>query len=184
MKTGKLSGRDVFLLIVLVVLLVGVGYYMWFLTPLKAELSDVSNQCADLDMQISGSQAKVAAMDQMQAELDELRQLPASELTEIAPFDNAQTVMMELDSILSSSNEYALSFSEPSIDANGFVRRAVNLNFSAESYKEAKTIIENLSDCHWRCLIGNLSMSSDGDVLDGAVRVSAVMTFFESTEIE
>ena len=44
MNKSKLSGREAVRLVVMVVLLIGVVYYMGFYKPLQAELSSISVQ--------------------------------------------------------------------------------------------------------------------------------------------
>ena len=52
MKKGKLSPREAGMLVVLVVLLIGVVYYMGFYTPLQAEMSNIAAQSNDCDDQM------------------------------------------------------------------------------------------------------------------------------------
>ena len=118
----------------------------------------------------------------MQAELDEIFARPKDEITEIAPFDNKEVVLSQLNGILQRSEEYSLNFAEPSIQDDGTVRRNVAMNFRCVDYKSAKSIIKSLTDSQWRCLVSNLSVSSSGDLMAGSVQVNATITFFESTK--
>ena len=67
MRNRALSTREILLLLFLVVLLVGVGYYLFFYQPLQAELADLANQSSELDGEIQVAAAKAASMDSMQA---------------------------------------------------------------------------------------------------------------------
>lgn len=183
MKKKSLSVRDILFLVILLVLLIGVVYYMAFLTPLKADLTKIANQSAALDTQIMTADAKIASMDKMQAELDEIHSRPANEVTEVAPYDNAKVVMNDLNGILSQSLEYKLTFSDPKIDNNGIVRRTVNMSFRCEDYASAIKIIDDLSSSHWRCLLTNVSVDGGEDINEGEVVVGATITFFESTNL-
>ena len=87
MKKSKLTARESLMLVFLVVLLIGVGYYMGFYTPLQNEMASIATQSAETDTLITTSMTKVAKMDEMQAELDEIFARPAEEITEIAPYD-------------------------------------------------------------------------------------------------
>lgn len=183
MKKTAISAREIFMLLVLVVLVVGVVYYMAFYTPLQDELAMISSQSANIDMQIASSTAKISQMEKMQAELDEIFARPKDEITEIAPFDNKEVVLSQLNGILQRSEEYSLNFAEPSIQDDGTVRRNVAMNFRCVDYKSAKSIIKSLTDSQWRCLVSNLSVSSSGDLMAGSVQVNATITFFESTKL-
>jgi len=183
MKKSKISTRDLLMLTVLAVLIIGVVYYMSFYTPLQQELSDLATQAADVDAQINVVTTKIASMDAMQRELDEIFARPEDEITEIAPYDNKEVVLNQLNGILQRSDNYNLSFADPSVQADGTVRRNVSMSFSCPDYDSAKSIIEDLSNCQWRCLVSNLSISGGGDIMDGAVQVSATITFFESINL-
>lgn len=210
MTNRGLSARDRFLLIFLVVILIGVCYYLFFYKPLQADLQHIATQSSETDLLIQTSMAKVSSMDGMQKELDEIFSRPESEITEIAPFDNAKVVMSQLNGILSASEEYKLSFQDPVIEDNGTVRRNVSMEFLCKDYNSAKAITKSLSASHWRCLINSLSIATSDDgrvflrgqeedpdaaaeeadedvVYDGImsmpVTVKATIVFFESTNI-
>ena len=57
MKKNKLTARESLMLVFLVVLLIGVGYYMGFYTPLQKELASIAAQSNDIDTQITTSMA-------------------------------------------------------------------------------------------------------------------------------
>ena len=183
MKKSKLSGKDGILLLFLGILLIGVIYYLTFYSPLQKELTELSNQSVEVDSQIDIASAKVVSMNSMQTEVDEILSRPADQITEIAPYDNAKVVMTELNSILSRSLEYKLTFSDPRIENNGTVRRSVSLSFTCDSYATAKSIISDLAGSRWRCLITSLSVNSNGSIAEEPVAVTASITFFESTNL-
>lgn len=183
MKKSKISTRELIMLVLLMVLIIGVAYYMGFYTPLQQELADLESQSAAVDAQVNAATAKIASMDTMQRELDEIFARPADEITEIAPYDNKEVVLSQLNGILQRSENYNLSFADPTIQADGIVRRNVSMTFSCPDYDSAKSIIQELNDCQWRCLVSNLSISGGGDIMSGSVQVSATITFFESTNL-
>ena len=184
MKNKKLSARELVLVIILAVLLIGVCYYMFYYTPLQNELQDISNQSAEVDSQISVASAKLGSMSAMQEELDEVFARPESEITEIAPYDNAKVVMSELNGILGHSKNYKLTFTDPVIEDDGTVRRTVSMNFKCDNYSSAKQIIGNLSSSRWRCLMKNVSVGAEENIRAEEVNCSATIVFFESTKLE
>ena len=188
MKSTRFSGKDVTLLVILLILLLAVGYYMGFYKPLQAEIAQMNTQCVEIAENIAGRQAEINSMTSMQKEVEEVLARPADQITEIAPYDNSKVVMNDLNNILSRSLDYRLSFQEPRIEKDGTVRRTVEMSFSCADYNAAKAIIEKLAGNHWRCLISNLSMNADsaaatGSVQTDGVNVSASIVFFESTQI-
>ena len=184
MKNKKLSAKELILVVFLVVLLAGVSYYMFYYTPLQEEMEQISSQSVEVDDQTTVATAKLASMSRMQKELDEIFAKPQSEITEIAPYDNAKVIMNELNGILSRSINYKLTFADPVIGKDGTVRRTVSMNFNCSNYTAAKQIISNLTSGHWRCLMKNVSISSDTNVRTEEVVCSATIVFFESTNIQ
>lgn len=182
MKKAKLSVREIVLLVLLAVLLIGLWYYMGFYTPLQQELISLDAQSASLDNQILSATSKLQSMAAMQQELDEILARPENEITEIAPYDNKEVVLNELNGILYGT-DYSLTFSDPQIQSDGTVRRVVTMTFQCDHYTMAKNIITALVHNQWRCLVGNLSISSSDNVMTDQVRVSATITFFESTKL-
>lgn len=184
MKKAKISTREILMLILLTVLVVGASYYMGFYTPLQQELNNLAEEAASIDSLITISSSQVSAMNTMQSELDEIFARPEEEITEIAPYDNKEVVFNQLNGILQLSDNYNLSFADPTVQEDGTVRRNVSMSFSCPDYASAKSILEALNDSHWRCLISNLSVSGGGNVMDGPVQISASITFFESTNLQ
>lgn len=189
MANTRISPRDTILIAVLVIILVGVLYYMLFYSPLQNELDQLALQSSELDTTIAVTAQKVGSMDAMQAELDEIFSRPASEITEIAPYDNAKTMMNFLNGILSRGNEYELSTPDPNITEDGMVRRTVNLSFTCDDYATAKSMLKDLSSWNYRCLLKDVVISAKseseegGGIANGVVTVTATMTFFESQKI-
>ena len=182
MKKAKLSLRETVMLVFLVVLLVGVGYYMGFYTPLQEDMTSIAAQSADCDSQITTSMTKITKMDEMQAELDEIFARPADEITEIAPYDNKEVVLNQLYGILGQANDYSLNFTDPDVQDDGTVRRNISMSFRCADYASAKAIIRDLTDSQWRCLVSNLAITSENEnMMENGVTVTATITFFEHT---
>ncbi len=182
MKKSKLTAREGAMLILLVVLVVGVAYYMGFYTPLQEELTSIANQTVDTEMQVTTALSKVGKMNAMQEELDEILSRPEDEITEIAPYDNKEVVLNQLYGILGRTADYSLNFTDPAVGSDGTVRRNISMTFYCESYEAAKAVIEDLTDSQWRCLVSNLAIVAEEDnVLENPVTVTATITFFEHT---
>ena len=184
MKKAKLTARESVMLVFLVVLLVGVGYYMGFYTPLQNDLSSIAMRSAETDTAITTAMTKVKKMNDMQAELDEIFARPADEITEIAPYDNKEVVLNQLYGILGRTRDYSLNFTDPEVQDDGTVRRNISMSFNYDSYKAAKNVIRDLTDSQWRCLVSTLSVAcQDGDVMQYGVTVTATSTFVEHTDL-
>ena len=182
MKKSKLTARESLMLVFLVVLLIGVGYYMGFYTPLQNEMASIAMRSAETDTAITTAMTKVKKMNDMQAELDEIFARPADEITEIAPYDNKEVVLNQLYGILGRTRDYSLNFTDPEVQDDGTVRRNISMKFHCDSYQAAQEVIRDLTDSNWRCLVSTLAISCDErDMMQYGVDVSATITFFEHT---
>ena len=181
MKKSKLSPRETAMLIFLAVLLIGVAYYLGFYTPLQNDLASIASQSIEADTAITTSMAKVAKMNTMQEELDQILARPAEELTEIAPYDNKEVVLTQLYGILGRTQDYSLDFTDPEVQDDGTVRRNISMAFTCANYTAAKAVIKDLTDSQWRCLVSNLAISGEENMMTDPVKVTATITFFEHT---
>lgn len=174
----KLSRREWLIGAVLLALFLGAAYHMGFYAPLQKELAAIEIQTQALDEQLEAAAAQVAQMEQMRAELENtLFQ------SEVAPYDNKEAVLHQLNRILNKSEEYHLTFLEPVISADGMVRRGVVMDFTCADFASAQAVIAQLTGGPWRCLVGNLALTGTPDVMSGPVHISATATFFENTRL-
>ncbi len=183
MKKSKLSIREIVMLVLLAALLIGLWYYLGFYKPLQEEIADLKVQSSAVDGELTTAMANLESMNKMQEELDAILARPKNEISEIAPYDNKEVVLSELNGILYGT-DYSLTFAEPQIQDDGIVRRVVSMSFRCNNYEAAKNIVTALAQNQWRCLVGNLSLSSADNVMTDEVKVSATITFFESTELQ
>jgi cyanate lyase len=97
----------------------------------------------------------------------------------MAPYDNVQQVMVMLNSILGQTEEYSLTFGTVSQEeGNGsVVRRPISLRFRSSSYDAAKAILQQLHDSDLRCMLDDVSISTETG--GQGVTVTAVLVFFE-----
>lgn len=183
MKLTKLSTRELVLLALLLLIALGAWYYMGFLMPLQNDMIALESQYDSIRASASLAQQQINSMNKKKAELDAILSESNGEPTEIAPYDNKEIVLNELNAILYGT-DYTLTFAEPDIQEDGIVRRVVSMNFRCNNYENAKEIVTALAGNRWRCLVGNLSMSSTDNLMTDEVQVAATITFFESTKLE
>ena len=181
---SKSTLKEKLLIGFLVVLILGVSYYLLFYKPYQADLTNLAMKSSDLDNQQTVALANVESMKTMQEELDAILAQPADKITEIAKFDNAKTVMTELETILSNSLEYRVNFTNPVKESNGLVRRSVKVSFSAQNYEAAKAMLKSLTGCHWRCLLESVNVDCGTGEGENEVVVQANIIFYESENVE
>lgn len=170
-----LSAREKFLLCVLLVVALVSAYLALFYGPVTTKMTEVDEQLGQTEDQLLESQIKVTRLEKMNKELEELNE-GGGPLIGLARYDNLQSVIVELNGILSQTSQYSLDFG--TVDTSQpIVRRNITLNFSAGSYEQAKTVLRELHDCKYRCLLSAFTINDQNR--SGKVQVSVTMTFFE-----
>lgn len=154
-------------------------WYFGFQLPLDRELADIAAQTAALEAQITGGAEAAAAMNAMEAALAAADpNAPA-----VAPYDNLDGVLAQLNNALAAASAYSLRFSDPAVGRDGSVRRSVVLQFSCGSFSEAKEILRLLTDGPWLCNVSGLTLRAPSGLGDSPLSASVTVTFFESTKL-
>lgn len=162
----------------LLFLLLALLWFFGFRLPMNRELADIAARTVALDTQIAEGAGPAAAMNAMEAAL------AASDPNgpAVAPYDNLEGVLAQLNAALEGTAEYSLRFSDPAAGKDGAVRRSVVLQFSCGSFEQAREILQQLTDGPWLCRIGGLTLRAT-DLRTGPLTASATITFYESTRI-
>ena len=175
----KLSIRERVLLLLLAVTAAVSGYVLLFYLPttqrlvsLKAQISQTEELAAHLDARLASQQQMEKKLEQLSTQDVLIPYMPA--------YDNLQAVMVELDTILASCQEYSLSFQGEQGDEHVFYRR-VSIPFSCSTYEQAQEILQKLHDSAIRGLLEDIQVSQQEN---GTVAVSATITFFEYCSAE
>ena len=170
----KLSLRERVLLVLLAILAVVSGYVLLFYLPTTQRMESLHAQIAqaqELEAQLG---ARLATQQQMEQELEQLS-AQGAQAPYMPAYDNLQAVMVELNTILASCQEYSISFQGEQGEDPVFYRR-VSIPFTCGSYEQAREILQKLHDSALRGLLGDLQLSQQEN---GTVTVSATITFFE-----
>lgn len=155
----RLTAREVTLLIILLVLLLFAAYYLLFYLPTQQELDDLQAQTVETESIIEAEQMRLARKQEMERELAEVFEKDPDPVS-MAPFDNSRNVMHQLNSILSAASDYSLNFSAASPGESGdFVRRDISMNFTCLNYTAARSILQQLHDSRYRCMLDSVSVT-------------------------
>lgn len=172
----RMTARELVLLGILAAILLASCYVMLFYLPVTAELERLANEIELCRTQLTAAQQRAEEKQRMERELEELLSQPEPPL-EMPAYDNLQQVMFELNAILASTEEYALSFG--TVDAGeSIVHRRISLSFTSGSYDQAKAVLQQLHDSMYRCMLDDLRLSLPSGQRDG-VTVSGSIVFFE-----
>ena len=170
----SLTARKWILLGLLGVVALVSGYVMLFYMPMTAR-----RDAAREETELCRLQAEAA-----QVRLEEKRRMEREELfagegepVRLADYDNLQPVMLELNTVLSGTEDYSLSFG--TVDTSRtIVRRSISLSFTSGSYEAARATLRQLCGSAYRCLLDSVDLSIGGEN-GGSVSVNGVLLFFE-----
>ena len=190
--TPKEKLTFVFLALVVVLAL----WYLLFFSPTKASIAELQGDQAagtrgkvgELEDQKQMVQTQIAVFKKWQEELGIDINSQSDDFAKIADYNNIRELTAELNAILADSTSFSMSFAQivtPDQMEKDCYRRNVNLNFMANNYVTARSILKKLNDCRYGCLLQDVTItetkSSSGD---NAVAVTATLSFFEYSKRE
>ncbi|MBO7676722.1 MAG: hypothetical protein J6S49_04335 [Erysipelotrichaceae bacterium] len=173
------SIREKILLLVCVLVGLGIFYYeviyRSFQNSMEAyDISKIQDQTIIL-------QAQVSRKKMMEQYLIDHKDDTYGEL---ALYNNLSKEISELARIFDGIDNLSISWSDPTL-LNKTVRRNANVSFSVVGYEKVVELVKAINSCRYRCLISDLSISTNRDrVLDeySTVSVRIVITFFETVD--
>lgn len=176
----EFTTREKVLLLVLAVVLLAVGYFRFFLTPIQNEINTQQQRQEELTNSILLEQTKLQQLEMMQEKVDKIKASGTVPDAEVPNYDNIEKVMLQLNGILAQAQEYNLAFGEISDENDGILSRPVELSFVTDSYASAREIINQLYQCPYRCAVSDISEQAEKDLSsDSTIRVDLTVTFYE-----
>ena len=184
MLKRKFTVRETVLLLFMSILFLGIFYYLLVASPVNEEISKCSSQQVPVEDDISTELIKASRKKKM---LDEMEQSAGEPQGELKPYNNLNDEMRELYQALEEAESYNISFSEARASGT-IVRRDISIAFQAGSYEQVRTILRNMANSQFRCIIKDMDISassgrgeSRGMASAGAVTVSVMITYYETT---
>ncbi len=179
----NLKKSEEIVLLLLAAALIGLFYYQFVYKGLQE--ARVQYDTSVLETELSAYQTKAASMRKMQ------EQIESGKLTSdgvVATYNNQKQEIIALNNIFENAETFKLSFQDPTAySGDTTVRRELQITFEAGSYASAKSMLESLYHCEYRCLLQDITITpsgrsntSSGSLSDGPVEVSATVTFYET----
>ena len=172
----KLTSREWMLLGVLAVLAVVSAYVAFFYMPMTSARDAALAEAQSCEEQNAALQIRLEEKKRMERELEEIFNRDAHPLG-LPDYDNLKPVIIELNGVLASTENYSLSFATVD-DSQSVVRREIAISFTCGSYDAAKDVLQRLHDSLYRCMLNNVSISLGRDSSD-SVYVSGSIVYFE-----
>ena len=172
----EFTTREKILLLVLAILLVLVVYYYLVDMPFRSQKETLTAEMQTLQVDYDTTHAKYLEYLRMKQDMEQVTE----ETSIMASYNNRSEEIAFLDRLFRNTLQYSVGFSPVTVEGDQ-IRRAFTVSFTAKSYDQAVKILEKLADCHYRCIISDISCSGSGDAaLDGAVTVSCGAVFYET----
>ena len=170
------TSREKALLVVLIIMLIGIGYFKLLLEPINDQVSQYQMDTQAEQDEIVQNTVVLAKQREMESELKEIK--ASGDAVPLPSYDNSDAMLTELNLILSTATDYSLTFGTPTTleDSSYILWRPVTLVFTASSYTQARSIIDLM---HASVNINQISDLSITFNSSGGVRVTATVSYFE-----
>lgn len=180
MLNRKFTLRETILILIATILALGIFYYQVIVKDYNEAkvIYNVSSLEDELTVLSAKASRKKTMEDYIEKHNDEV-------VGEVAVYNNLANEIDALASVLNENVEnVSINWNEPTL-SNKTVRRNANITFNASSYSIAKQIVKDIANLQYRCIVTQLSMSTDSDTSlnrTDKVSVSMTVTFYETTE--
>lgn len=181
LKKYILSRTQKIVLLLFVIILIAAGYYAGFYLPVQRRIQAADT--TDLEAQIQMEQVKSKQIQQMKKEIDENK---ASNAPMVPAYNHFKEETEELNRIFADAYNFSFQYSEPKVDGMQ-IRRAMNISFTADSFDHAVSMLHEVVEGSYRCLIEDLSIQDDEDLEDEElkdIRIHPVAVTFQLTYFE
>ncbi len=167
-----MTPRDRALLIILLVVVAALCAYQYlFRLPTEEKMANYQSEIAAVEDSMILSEAKLAQLRQMEAELAAIFAAEDTTVKEMPTYDNSRNVMQDLHMILANVLRYDLNFAEVSIEGE-IAHRDIDLEFLCGSYEEVKSVLVAIHSGKYRCALKDLSLTQTGDGYQASVRIT------------
>ena len=180
------STREKFMLVVLGLIAIGFAWYQFLYTPIQNKIADIEAQTQETQDEILMRQTVAATMESQQAAIAQWEAEGVKPMF-LPAFDNTQQLMAFLNGTLSATDNYSMSFDNPSIADDGTVHRLGTITFTIEDYKSARSVVEAIARGPYPCKVSALGVADktvDSSNGSGDVSVNMQVTFFERITAE
>ena len=172
------STREKILMLILVLLLLGLGYYRFIDQPVREAIVQSEAERETLQTELLILQNRAAALSRMQIELNDMSE--SGSLSRMGSYNNSKDELALLNDILRDTQQYTISFSNVTRDGNQ-IRRNFALQFAVADYAGMQRAIQRLTESEYRCLIGDVScVTAVSGSSAGTLTVNATATFYET----
>lgn len=180
------SLREKILLGVLILLILAALYYFAVQLPVSDGLQKAQAMIEETELNNTILQSKAQKLQKMKSELTQIKE--SGNAAVVPEYDNLYNEISFLNKTLEKATNFQLNFDDLKMDEDSnVIRRTGRMEFTCNSYADAKEIVCNLENCPYLCRVSSLviSVSEDYqkdkslDIMSVPVDVKLTGTFFE-----
>lgn len=174
MMSRQLTAKELVLVVVLGVFLLGLAYYKFVYINIQDALASARAEESSLQTEVEAAQVRAGRIKQMQNELEGYKSTGV--VTKMGSYNSSKPETAFLNTVLAGVDDYNIHFDDVTRDGNQ-IRRNFSLQYRTSSYDGAKRIMKELTSGEYRCLIGDVNCSVD---TNGSTTISLDGTFYET----
>lgn len=181
MKLNKLSAQAKLIIIAVLIILIGVGYYFLVFKAYNTKEEKIKSDITAMQGKIDAENTKIAGINKRKKDIEQGKALGSI----VFPADNSNTEAAFLSSVIkrnATTGSYSIGGAQKS---ETYVRRNVSVSCVSPSDAQARAVLDEISSSGLRNIITNVSMTASGKngfSSDGDVSCSFTVTFIESVK--
>ena len=183
MLSYTFSTREKIMLVVFGVALLAIAWYQFVFVNIQNQIISVESQISATEDQLQAFQTRAANLDKMREIVEKYKE-QGVEPTLLPQYDNTQSLMAYLHSVLSAAQSYDMSFDNPGLSKDdGTVHRSGTIRFNVGSYEDARKMVESIAHGPYPCQVDALSIGSKKSRRSNeavAFTANVQLTFFEN----
>ena len=173
----EFSFREKVLIVILVVIVIVLGFIVFIRRPISESTTEAQNRISELETENTLLLAQAAKYTDMADEIEKIQE--ESGPSYLPSYNNSKEEVNFLNSILSKADTYTVSFTKVTRNSN-LIRRSFSVNYTASTYDQAMDILKELDQCEYRCILGEVNVSSSTTKNVTTYAVATVGTFYET----
>lgn len=182
MLTYTFSTREKIMLAVLAFVAIIIAWYQLVFVNIQNEIASLDSQIASAQDEVTINQSRAASVTQMRETVQSYIDQGIAPVT-LPTFDNTQNLMAFLHGVLGATQEYSISFDQPSVsEEDGTVHRSGNISYTTGSYAEARAIAQSIAQGPYPCEINALGITDNSAKSQGSnatAKTNLQVTFYE-----
>ncbi len=167
--------KEKILLLALLLVLVALVYYQFVDVPVREALEKAKNEKASLETELDIVNLKVAQLERMKAELDNITN--DGTFKPMPSYNTRKNVITLLTDVLGSS--YIISNIDVS-KSGDLVRRTITMQIDSPDFESVHNLLAQLTGSEYRCLIGDVKYTTQNNRENDLYRINTTVTFYET----